>query len=187
MKNTIIYLLGFPGTGKYTIAKEICRQTDFKLVDSHLINNPIFSLIPLDGKTKLSDNVWAYTDKIRSIVLDAMINLSPPEYSFVLTNNLYEGDQEDLAIYDQVKNTAEQKRAKLIPIRLLCSPEELQNRIPSTERAERFKQTNPDALDIYLENEIIKTKHPNELTLDVTQRSPKQATKSILNHARNLS
>lgn len=50
MKNTIIYLLGFPGTGKYTIAKEICKQADFKLVDNHLINNPLFTLIENDDK-----------------------------------------------------------------------------------------------------------------------------------------
>jgi hypothetical protein len=53
MKNTIIYLIGFPGTGKYTIAREIAQQEDFRLVDNHLVNNPLFNLIHADGITPL--------------------------------------------------------------------------------------------------------------------------------------
>ena len=65
MQNTIIYLIGFAGTGKYTIAKEICRLTNARLVDNHLINNPVFSLIRADGKTLLPESVWEKTWAIR--------------------------------------------------------------------------------------------------------------------------
>jgi len=44
MDNTIIYLLGHEGVGKYTIAKEIVTMTSARLVDNHAINNLIFSL-----------------------------------------------------------------------------------------------------------------------------------------------
>lgn len=36
-----LYLIGFAGTGKYTIAKELAK-VGYKLVDNHLINNSIF-------------------------------------------------------------------------------------------------------------------------------------------------
>lgn len=39
-----LYLIGFAGTGEYTIAKEIANH-GYKVVDNHLINNPIFSLL----------------------------------------------------------------------------------------------------------------------------------------------
>jgi len=35
MDNTIIYLLGHEGVGKYTIAKEIVTMTGARLVDNH--------------------------------------------------------------------------------------------------------------------------------------------------------
>ncbi len=45
MKNTIMYLIGYGGTGKYTIAKEIAALTGAVVVDNHLINNPVFSVV----------------------------------------------------------------------------------------------------------------------------------------------
>jgi hypothetical protein len=44
-KNCIIHLIGFAGVGKLTIAREIVSKTNAKLVDNHLINNPILSII----------------------------------------------------------------------------------------------------------------------------------------------
>ena len=70
MQSTIVYLIGFAGTGKHTIALEICRLTGARLVDNHLINNPVFSLIQADGKTRLPETVWKKTWAIRHIVLD---------------------------------------------------------------------------------------------------------------------
>ena len=49
MKNTIVYLIGYAGTGKYTIAKEIAVLTGAVIVDNQLINTPIFSVIAADG------------------------------------------------------------------------------------------------------------------------------------------
>jgi shikimate kinase len=40
MNNTIIYLIGFPGVGKLTIAKELCNETSALLVDHHTLSNP---------------------------------------------------------------------------------------------------------------------------------------------------
>jgi hypothetical protein len=70
MQNTIVYLLGFAGTGKYTIAQELSRRTGARLVDNHLINNPVFSLIQVDGKTPLPEAVSDKTWAIRHVVLD---------------------------------------------------------------------------------------------------------------------
>jgi shikimate kinase len=37
----VIYLIGIPGVGKYTIAKEISRLTGARVVDNQLINLPV--------------------------------------------------------------------------------------------------------------------------------------------------
>ena len=103
IENTIIYLLGFPGTGKYTIAREICaQQANFKLVDNHLINIPLFSLIENDGKTPLPPRIWDNVGKIWEAVLDTIIHIAPANYSFVLTNALSDQGDTDRPWFERV-------------------------------------------------------------------------------------
>lgn len=67
LENTIIHLIGFPGTGKYTIACEITKLADIRLVDNHLINNIVLSIIPTDGITPLPVRVWENMSRIWDI------------------------------------------------------------------------------------------------------------------------
>ncbi len=90
LKNTIIYLIGFPGVGKLTTARILCQKTGAKLVDNHMINNPVFSIIGADGVTPIPEAAWIRVRQIRDVVFDTMVNVSPPEFSFVLTNVLIE-------------------------------------------------------------------------------------------------
>jgi predicted kinase len=50
MKNTIVYLIGYAGTGKYTIAREIAGLTGAVIVDNQLINNPVFSVVGMPSR-----------------------------------------------------------------------------------------------------------------------------------------
>lgn len=187
LENCIIYLIGFPGTGKYTVAKEIAAQENFKLVDSHLINIPIFSLIPTDGKTPLPSRVWQNCKQVWRAVLDTMIHIAPADYNFVLTNKLLENDTEDRAWFKEVETAATTKKAHFVPVRMICSVKEMEKRIVRPERKERLKQTDPLAPARYVQNdEILKIDHPNLLNIDVTNLSASQAAQQILNHARSL-
>lgn len=187
LENCIIYLIGFPGTGKYTVAKEIVAQENFKLVDSHLINIPIFSLIQQDGKTPLPSRVWQNCKIVWRAVLDTIIHIAPQSYSFVLTNKLLENDPDDRAWFKEVETAANAKNALFIPVRMLCSQAEMEKRIIQPERKVRLKQTDPEAPARYLKNdEILKITHPNALTIDVSNLTAADAAKTILNHARSL-
>ena len=53
MDNIFLYLLGFAGTGKLTIARAFARSVGAKVVDNHWINNAIFGLIDPDGVSPL--------------------------------------------------------------------------------------------------------------------------------------
>ena len=50
----IVYLIGKPGVGKYTIAKEL-RKSGFIVCDNQLVNSPIFTLLNYDGYTKIPE------------------------------------------------------------------------------------------------------------------------------------
>lgn len=181
LTNTIVYLLGFSGTGKYTIACELARKTTLKLVDNHLINNPVFSLIQQDGITPLPPVVWEKTQAIRDVVLDTILTLSPPHFSFVFTNDASDKDPADHRLYKQVEDLAAARNSRYLPVRLICDEDELCRRIVSADRRTRMKCVNAQQLRSRLrEDDVLKPAHPAAFTLDVTQLSAAQAADAIL-------
>ena len=91
MNNVILYLIGFAGTGKYTIAKELAKH-GYKIIDNHLINNPIFSLLDLDEGTPIPDRAWNAIEKIRQVILNFIAQQPPANYVF--TNVILEDDED---------------------------------------------------------------------------------------------
>jgi hypothetical protein len=183
MNNTIIYLIGYGGTGKYTIAKEIAALTGAVVVDNHLINNPVFSVVGADGIKLLPKGVWEKIGGIRQIVLDTIEELAQPEASFIFTNELYEGKSPDRPLYEKIAALAARRNALFVPVILRCEPEELYRRVASPERAARFKLRN---IEHTRENvsayQLLRVEHPNCLELDNTNLSPAEAAQAIITH-----
>lgn len=185
LKNTVIHLLGFPGTGKRTIAAEIAREAGAVLLDSHLINRPVFAVIPRGVPP--SDRVWDNTARVRAAVLDTMAHDSPAAWSFVMTNVLLECDPHDAEIYSAIKAMAEARGARFVPVRLHISLEENTRRIVNKDRAEHLKLMDPDAPARFVNGPgILRVDHPNTLDLDVTALSAQEAAKAILSHAARI-
>lgn len=84
---TIIYLIGKPGTGKYTIAKELAKN-GYIICDNQLINNPIFALLQYDGFKDIPEFAWEIIGKIRTNIFDFITR--EPSNNYVLTNVLGE-------------------------------------------------------------------------------------------------
>src|SRR5215468_4980006 len=117
MNNVILYLIGFAGTGKLTIAKAILARAPFLLVDNHFINNVVFRLIDTDGKSPLPPRVWENVRKVRAIVFDTLRELAQPARNFVLTNQLVEGAAEDEKVFQEVRALARARGAAFLPVR----------------------------------------------------------------------
>ena len=187
MQNTIIYLVGFSGSGKYSIAKEICRITNARLVDNHLINNPVFSLIRIDGKTPFPDAIWNKTKAIRRIVIDTITENAPPEFSFIFTNELFADSLSCQEIFSEITHLASIRSSKFIPIRILCDEGELCHRIQSLDREKHFKETSVKNLKLKLRaKKLLAIKHPHLLDLNVTQLTPLEAAGLIISHANSV-
>ena len=185
MRNTIIYLIGFAGTGKYTVAREICKQIDAKLIDNHYINNPIFNLVKTDGKTPLPETVWGKIKLVRKAILETITELSSPKDNFVFTNQLRESDPDDKFIYEAIAQTARRRNSHFIPVRLSCALEENKKRITNQERAKRHKTMHAQhAVNNHTQEALLKINHSNRLDLDITAISPQDAASTILQHAR---
>ena len=185
IQGTFIHLIGYPGTGKYTIAREIKRLADFRLVDNHLINNPVFTVARIDGKTALPPQVWENTGKIWRVVLDSIRDLSPAHFNFIFTNALFDTDPDDRAWFEEIRDFVDARGGIYIPVRLeIVDNAEHRKRITAEGRNERFKATDPDGPERFrTRGAILSIDHPHCLTLDVTTLPPAAAAEQILQHA----
>jgi hypothetical protein len=187
MNATIIYLLGHPGVGKYTIAKAICAMSGARLFDNHLTNNVVFSLIRTDGKTPLPDRVWDFVWTIREQAVIAISELAPRETSYVLTNALREGDDWDQAAYRQIVTLAERRGSVFAPVVLTASEAAFAARMPGPDREERLKHTDAEgAASDRQKRPLLRVDHPNRLDLDTTDLPPDEAARIIIDHAERL-
>jgi hypothetical protein len=178
-----IYLFGFAGSGKLTIAREIAARWDCVVVDNHHVNNVIFHLIDLDqdGAGELSDQVWDHVIRVRQATMDAIRDLARPGRNFLFTNELIEGVDRHTVFFLEVAKVAEDRGAFFLPVRLLVDAEELARRIASPEREEKLKLTNPDvALEKAQNEEVFRPEGHDYMELDVTDLEPEESARRIL-------
>ncbi|MGI4775402.1 MAG: hypothetical protein ACRYE9_00470 [Janthinobacterium lividum] len=171
----IIYLIALAGTGKYTIAKEFTKY-GYKIVDNHLINNPIFSLIEC-GVNPIDESAWQSVRQIREIVLDFALTLKT---DLIFTNELLNTTY-DSKLYKKILQFAQKKKAIFVPVRLLISEEERIVRMNSVKRATKFKMTEDLRIIEGKKLDILFIDHDNLLEINVTNLSAKNAAKQISN------
>ena len=187
MPSTIFHLIGNPGVGKLTIGMELVGQTGARLVDNHSINNVIFNLINQDGTTPLPAGIWSRVGQVRAAVLETIVNISPPELSFVFTNFMRGEDPAEYAIFLEFVGIADARGSLYVPVLLSCETPELVTRIVRPDRRERMKLIDP-VEGARLNDHVppFQTDHPNALALDVTRRAPADAVRAILEWAEAL-
>lgn len=188
----IFLLLGYPGTGKYTVAQALAAQLTesgvvTKIIDNHHINNPIFAVLNTDGITPLPDAVWDHVRQVRQAVLGAIEECAPPDFAFIFTNYIhaqeFAADPDVAAYLQRLERLAERRHTRLNVVSLTCELEELCQRIVRSDRAERLKSISADWLRAESERHAIYAPAgPNALTLDITRMPPAVAAQRILGH-----
>jgi predicted kinase len=178
-----IYLFGFAGSGKLTIANEIAARWDCIVVDNHYVNNVIFGLLDIDPESsgELPEAVWEHIVRVRHTTMDAIRRLARPGRNFVFTNELLEGVKRHKVFFLEVERVAQDRGAFLLPVRLSVDAEELKRRIVSPERGEKLKITNPAAAVARTESEeVFRPEGYDHLELDVTHLAPEESAERIL-------
>lgn len=178
--STLVYLIGHPGTGKYTIAKEMAKA-GYILCDNQLINNPIFKLVGYEGFGDVPEFAWQCIGKIREAIFEFIAHES--EKSYVLTNVLYENPG-DRRLFQQVQALAELRGSLFVPVKLLIKEEENLKRIQNTERRLHYKSRDPK--DVLQKHILLNVQHPNALQLDVTHLTAQEAAQRIHAHIEHL-
>ncbi len=183
-KRYVIYLIGWPGVGKLTIAKEIQKHDDsFVIMHNHLFNDCIFPFVPSDKPT--NDESWAAVSSIKDVVFDFIINHGRRDQSLIFTNILTDKyADEGYKTIKQVEDLANKTDSFFIPVRLLCDPDEIKKRMVNKDRAKFHKTQKIEVIDGLVKNNytVLTSDHPNELTLDVTNLKPHEVKDIIFKH-----
>jgi len=189
VRPALVYLIGHPAAGKYTIAQALAEEAAARghrmvVVDNHHINNTIFGLLDVDGIRALPSRVWEIIADVRRAALTAIEELGPPDWSYVFTNVLVAGDAEDEKIVRRLADLAHARASVYVPVRLLCDIDELSNRVVSPERRTRLKWMDPVGLRAFASTHDLVdiSGHPAALDLDVTYRQPTESAIAILDH-----
>ena len=144
----VFSLTGWPGTGKYTVAKELVAQLEARghetrLVDNHSVSNPVLGVVRIDPEVAVPPEVWDRVREVRTVVYDSIATLSPPEWSFVFTNYVADTPA-DRAHYERLEELADAWGSRFVPVRMTVEVDELLRRMTQPERAARMKMTNAD-------------------------------------------
>jgi tRNA uridine 5-carbamoylmethylation protein Kti12 len=188
----IIHLIGYPGAGKYTVAKELAAIAEragqrLVVVDNHHTSNVIFAVLDVDGVSPVAQEVWDRVGEVREAVYGAIEHLSPPAWSFVFTNVLCQGDPTDEAIVRRIAQLAAARGNPYVPVRLVCAPDEILRRVPNPDRRERMKWIDVDAVRAFIgASELVHLDQQTALDVDVTTCPPEDAALRILDHLRGL-
>lgn len=176
----MVYLIGFPGVGKLTVAKELAAKMNARIIDNHLINNPIFQLITIDHNTQIPQAVWYKIAEIREIVFSGIEDIVDPNMNLIFTNELLASSPQDIHVYDRIEQIAKKRHSTFIPVRLVCDVNELCKRVVSEGRAQKFKLTNPEVIKTKLKQETLyQPAYALTQTIDVTTLTPTQVADAI--------
>lgn len=183
--SAVYQLLGYPGTGKYTVARALVDRLEVggataRLIDNHLVANPVLSLVPAGEDGLMPTAVWARVRAVRAEVMATIEQFTPAAWSLVLTNYWVDVERTaaDLA---EVVALAERRGSAFVPVLLTCDPDEILRRVVRSDRAARHKLIDPAGARTLLAETLLRP--PGTLALDVTELAPADAAERIVAYA----
>lgn len=188
MNGIFLLLIGFPGTGKLTIANRLSPLFSAKIIDNHWVNNPVLGVLDHDPAKPLPAEIWEQTGRVRQTVLDTIVTFCAPSANFIFTHAGIQGDERSHRTFRQIADAAQKRGSLLVPVRLFCEAKELARRVAMPERRERLKSVNAEASRERSRTlEVLDPEHANTLNLDVTAMSAEVSADAVHRHVQALS
>lgn len=185
LENCIFLLMGLPGVGKQAVGKELASLPNFRLFDHHGYYDVFLKLFGDDGSVMntLNESAWAKITKLENLLLSTIAEDCPRENSYVITQMMFDNDPYHQAYYEIILETVKARNAILVPVRLVCDAEVLAERVQSESRKAHFKTMDPVlSLKRSTEEQVFISHHPNEITIDNTQKTPREVVELILSN-----
>jgi len=176
MKLIIIY--GPPASGKFTIAKEIAAQSNYKILHNHSLIDmlvPVFGKEVFDETNKNAGSFWKLINDIRISIIKEAIKQNR---NLIITKaHVKKKDPYLSKIIPLVKRN----KGEACVIRLACHHEVLKKRVVTKSRREHGKLTSVKELEEWISkygNESGRA--ADEFVIDTSNLSPKESAKKIL-------
>lgn len=181
----LIYLFGYPGVGKNTVANEIEKRSDYIAVQNHLISNAFRHLVakcPAEEYAVLEPLVKHHTMKAWLNFLE-FVDTAMPRQGLVFTSVLYQNDPDRVDYAHFIRDWAQQRKRAFIPVRLTCSHDEMLRRLQSAKRSPEYKLTDPAVLEkIIARYRLWEPQDDTFLDLDTTALNAEDTAQTILAH-----
>ena len=137
----IVLLTGPPAAGKRTVGALLAERTGARLIDNHLINDPVFTALGADGRGALPEVAFTMADRVREVVYEAVL-AADPRISHIFTSWLIDTPQ-DAAKAEQFRALAARRGTDYHPVWLTCDEDELRRRVELPDRLVRNKLRDP--------------------------------------------
>ncbi|KAK8861852.1 hypothetical protein PGQ11_008087 [Apiospora arundinis] len=177
-----VYLNGYPGVGKLTVADELCRMLPkAKVLSNHLLIDPVTAVF--DRRDK---EYQPLRQTVRRTVLESIAK-SPSigDVTWIFTDQQSSSPLGSSAAMDY-RHAAEKRNSVFVSVILHCELDENLRRTAGEGRgvgASNTKLTDPNIVRrIREEEDIFRFHDPNELEIDVTNRSPTEVAEVIIGH-----
>jgi DNA polymerase III delta prime subunit len=170
----LVFIYGPPGVGKLSVARELARETGYRLFHNHVSITCAESVFDFGTKP-----FWRVVGGIRDMVFE---EAATHHVSLIFTF-VYAHPQDDQHV-ERMCGFVEAQGGRALLVRLACSREELERRLPQPGRAEAGKLASLETLRELLESHDLfsPVTGRESLEIDNTGRAPAEVAGLIVSH-----
>ncbi|ETV93376.1 hypothetical protein H310_12638 [Aphanomyces invadans] len=180
----LVYLVGWPGTGKQTIGHAMQRlvPTCHFFSNHHVID---LAKAIAGPRGSASPSYQRIRGDVHANAVDLLLSQLRATNAPAIMTGAHAGGAGDVGVFGNVYAAATHAGIPVVGVLLRCSLEENKRRVATDERQGR-KLTNPDDLDTIYATKTLFDAVPHPIDLDVTQMSPDEAAHCIWTHVRHV-
>lgn len=171
----LIFIYGPPGAGKLTVAKQLSRETGFKLFDNHASIACVETVFDFGSEP--------FGRLVGQIRLDVIGEAARQQIEGVIFTFVY-AHPGDAAFVERVCAAVEPHGGRVCLVQLVCDKNSLERRVVDEERARRGKVATLELLREILGRHDVFSAVPGRgsLSIDNTDLAPAEAARLIIEH-----
>lgn len=183
-KPRLVFIYGFVAVGKLTVAKELAKLTNYKILHNHMIIDLIDNLFGHERPgtfEKAEAREWIHFELTKRLMKMKSGFIFTHAYSKSYTSKT---GMTDLDFVKEIEKIVIGTGGIFCPVYLLCSEKGMLDRIKNESRKSYGKLKSLKIMRGLIKKEDHKTPAPikNNFTIDTTKISPKKAAQMIKKH-----